>query len=312
MMLALVTLAAGGCSEGGDIAFPVDEIESSPVRRPAFDGAVAFTLLERQVAFGPRVPGTAGHAAQLRWMREWLLERADSVSDQSFTHRTLAGDTLRLTNLFASFRPEERRRVLLLAHWDTRPTSDAASDPGERSVPVPGTNDGASGTAVLLHLAELLRRDPPPIGVDILLVDGEDYGPTLRDMLLGATWFAANLPTGYDPTYAVLLDMVGDRDPRFPVEGYSAEMAPAVASRIWGIAASLGYGDIFPAEVGPHIVDDHLPLNRAGLPTVSIIDFEYGPGNSYWHTPRDVPANTSPRTLGIVGEVLAELIYRGG
>jgi len=271
-----------------------------------------MALLEQQVAFGPRVPGTVGHAAQLAWMRDWLAQRADRLVEQPFTHRTAAGETLQLTNLLASFRPDQERRILLLAHWDTRPTSDAARTPEERAMPVPGANDGASGTAVLLYLAELFRRDPPPIGVDILLVDGEDYGPELPDMLLGARWFAANLPPSYSPMYGVLVDMVGDRNPRFPVEGYSAELAPHVASRVWGVAAALGYGSVFPAVIGPRIVDDHLPLNHAGIPTINIIDFEYGPGNRYWHTPMDLPENTSAATLEIVGEVLAELVYRGG
>jgi glutaminyl-peptide cyclotransferase len=310
--LLLGALAAVGCAEDGRSVFPVDGVDRAGVDRPHFDGEAAFALLERQVAFGPRVPGTPGHAAQLEWMRDWLHLRADTVIEQEFGHRTASGETLRLTNLFARFRPQERNRILLLAHWDTRPTSDAARDPAERDTPVPGANDGASGTAVLLQLAELFRRAPPPIGVDLLLVDGEDYGPGIEDMLLGARWFVANLPSGYTPMYGVLLDMVADRDPSFPVEGYSAELAPHVVRRVWGVAAALGYADVFPQRVGPHVMDDHVPLNEAGIATVNIIDFEYGPRNRFWHTPRDVPENTSAATLEIVGEVVAELVYRGG
>lgn len=303
----LLLLALVGCSEVGG-----DEVGAPRVDRPDFSGAAAYTLLERQVEFGPRIPGTEPHAAQLDWMREWLGQRADTVLEQSFTHVTGAGDTLPLTNLFARFRPELQDRLLLLAHWDTRPLADRAGQPADRARPVPGANDGASGTAVLLQLAELFQERPPPIGVDLLLVDGEDYGPETADMFLGSRYFAGNLPAGYDPLYGVLLDMVGDRDPRFPIEGYSQEYAPDVVQRVWMVARDLGYGGTFVQSPGPYVEDDHVPLNQAGIPTIDIIDFEYGPNHSYWHTPMDVPANTSPETLEMVGEVVAELVYRGG
>lgn len=306
----LLLLALLACSDGGDGA--ALGAEGGRVERPAFGADQAWELLQRQVAFGPRVPNTPGHAAQLEWMTAYLRERADTVVLQPFTHVTPAGDTLRLTNVFARFRPEQTERVLLLAHWDTRPTSDQARNPADRATPVPGANDGASGTAVLLQLAEMFRRRPPPIGVDLLLVDGEDYGPGEANMYLGAKYFAAHLPSGYPPLYAILLDMVGDQDPRFPIEGNSAQLAPEVVQRVWSVAEELGYGEVFPNTVGPYVTDDHLPLNQAGVRTIDIIDFEYGPGNRYWHTPEDVVANTAPEGLRAVGEVVAELIYRGG
>lgn len=307
--LLLLTLIAAAC---GDAADPLPRGERGAVSRPAVDAERAFSYLERQVEFGPRVPGTEGHRAQLDWMVELLEARADEVQLQPFTHVTTGGDTLELTNVFARFRPELRDRVLLLAHWDTRPTGDFDPDPELRDEPIPGANDGASGVAVLLELAELFRQQPPPIGVDLLFTDGEDFGPGTEDMFIGAEHFAANLPSGYNPFYGVLLDMVADRNPRFPMEGYSMQYAPEVVHRVWGVAHELGYGSVFPQEVGGAILDDHIPLNRAGIRTINIIDFEYGPDHRYWHTHQDVPANTSPRTLQIVGEVMAELVYRGG
>lgn len=307
--LALVLLAgcndAGGDAGGGSL--PVAAVD-----RPAFSAGRAYDYLERQVAFGPRIPGTEGHARQLEWMKGFLAERADTVIEQSFTHVTTGGERLPLTNLFARFRPEAESRVLLVAHWDTRPLADQSPDPADRTLPVLGANDGASGTAVLLELANLFAERPPPIGVDLLLVDGEDYGPTGEDMYLGARYFAAHQPTGYAPRYGVLLDMVGDRDPRFPIEGYSERYAPEVVQRVWGLAREMGYGDVFVSSPGLFIEDDHVPLNRGGIRTIDVIDFEYGPENRYWHTPLDVPANTSPESLGIVGDVMAELVYRGG
>lgn len=272
----------------------------------------AFAHLERQVAFGPRIPGTEGHRRQLQWMQRFLAERADTVLLQPFTHVAESGDTLRLTNVFARFRPDARDRILLITHWDTRPQADQSSRREDRGLPVPGANDGASGTAVLLEIAEVLRQHSPPMGVDLLFVDGEDFGPGERDMYLGAKHFARNQPPGYQPLYGVLLDMVGDRDLRFPVEGYSSRYAPEVVRRVWDLAREMGYGDVLVNEGGPYISDDHLPLNEAGIRTIDIIDFDYGPGHRYWHTPEDVPANTSAESLGIVGRVMTELIRRGG
>jgi hypothetical protein len=280
--------------------------------RPRFSGTAALALVDTQLAFGPRVPGTAGHTAQLQWMREWLEASADSVELQRFSHtHTSTGEVLELTNVLARFRPELDRRILFLAHWDTRPTSDAADTPERRALPVPGANDGGSGTAVLLHAAEILGRTPPDLGVDLLLVDGEDYGPTTADMFLGARHYALNISTPR-PIYGVLLDMVGDATPFFPVEGYSAAMAPQVAQRVWNVAHALGYSPYFPLQPGQRINDDHIPLNQAGLATVDIIDFDYGPNNAYWHTPEDDLDNVRAETLGMVGEVVLELIYMGG
>jgi hypothetical protein len=131
-------------------------------------------------------------------------------------------------------------------------------------------------------------------------------------MFLGSKHFAATLPDPIPWRYALLLDMVGDLDPRFPIERYSAEYAPALTQKIWQVAHDLGFGPFFPTTVGSRILDDHIPLNQAGLQAVDLIDFEYGPGNQLWHTPQDVPENTSPETLRMVGEVVTELVYQGG
>lgn len=306
-ILACLVLAVG-CQGQDDLSTPPELVAD----RPRFDGAAALALVDTQVAFGPRVPGTPGHAAQLQWMVQLLVVAADSVEVQDFSHRhTETGEVLALSNVVARFRPEEDRRILFLAHWDTRPTSDAADTPELRATPVPGANDGGSGTAILLQVARILAATPPDVGVDLLLVDGEDYGPTTDDMFLGARHFARNLPEPR-PAYGVLLDMVGDASPRFPVEGFSALLAPDVVQRVWAVAGALGYGAYFPLQTGQRISDDHIPLNQAGLPTANIIDFDYGPGNSLWHTPEDNLDNVRAATLEMVGEVVLELIYMGG
>jgi hypothetical protein len=305
----LIGSVAACVPESGDAPPPVNP---RAVDRPVFDGQAAMEFVRTQVEFGPRVPGGEGHRLQLEWMTELLGQWADTVEAQPVDYVTSSGETLALTNLLARFNPEAEHRILILTHWDTRPWSDQSLDPAERQIPVPGANDGASGTAILLHLAQLMARDGPPAGVDLLFVDGEDYGPGPEDMFIGTRHFARNLPEPLPWTYGLLLDMVGDQDPRFPVEATSAEAAPRVVQRVWGVAQELGYGPYFPTRVGVRVMDDHVPLIEAGLPTVDLIDFEYGPENRLWHTPRDVPENVSAQTLRMVGDVVTELVYRGG
>lgn len=280
--------------------------------RPLFDGAAAFDLVETQVSFGPRVPGHPGHERQLAWMLARLDSLAPEVVADTFEHVTTGLTRLELVNVVARYRPDLTRRVLLLAHWDTRPTSDQAVGESRRATPVPGANDGASGTAVLLELARMMHGTPPPLGVDLLFVDGEDYGPTSKDMFLGARRYAERLPPDGRPVYGVLLDMVGDADPLFLMEGNSVAYAQPVVQRVWRAAARLGYSVVFPQMAGPPVNDDHIPLNEAGLPTANVIDFMYGPANTYWHTPEDTPDKLSAETLRMVGEVMAELVYSGG
>ncbi len=306
LLTVAVLLVAGGCGGGDEQGGTL----SVRVERPAFDSSRAFQDLETQVAFGPRVPGTEGHARQLEWMVAQLAELADTVFLDEFQHVTGQGDTLRLTNVIARFGLESDRRLLLLTHWDTRPKADQGRSAEDREQPVPGANDGASGTAVLLELARMFAEQAPPGGVDLLFNDGEDYGPTTADMFLGAAHYAEERGAEDPPDFAILLDMVGDADPRFPVEAYSLEAAPQLVQRVWGIAADLGYRRYFPLDETVRVVDDHLKLNDAGIPTIDIIDFDYGPGNGLWHTPDDAPENTSAQGLLVVGAVVAEFVYR--
>lgn len=305
LLLIIVTLS--GC---GKDASESSRIAVTRVERPAFDGTRAFEDLVTQVDFGSRVPGSEAHQLQLQWMENQLRETADTVIVDSFDWVTGEGDSLNLTNLIARFGTNYERRILLLTHWDSRPTADQSSDDAEKQIPVPGANDGASGTAVLLELARMFGEQPPPLGVDLLFTDGEDYGPTTEDMFLGASHYATNRGKIDNPSFAILLDMVGDMDPSFPVEAYSLENAPQVVQRVWAVASDLGYGRYFPMGSTSRVLDDHLKLIEVGIPTIDIIDFDYGPANSFWHTLRDVPDNTSSRSLLMVGDVVAEVVYR--
>jgi Zn-dependent M28 family amino/carboxypeptidase len=205
----------------------------------------------------------------------------------------------------ARFNPGAPTRVLLGAHWDSRPHADKDPDPRRRKEPVPGANDGAAGCAVLLHLAELLAAAPAVIGVDLVFFDGEDGGlpDSLTTYCLGSQEHVRRL-AGRRPAYVIVLDMVGDRDLALPVEGYSMAYAPDQVRMIWGRAAELGIAAFRP-DVGPQIYDDHVPFLAAGIPAVDVIDFDY----PYWHTVADTPDKLSAASLAAVGEVMVSLIY---
>jgi len=301
-MSVVVVGCVGGDSGASTVTVRVD--------RPLFNTIRAFQDLERQVGFGPRIPGSEGHARQLEWLQTELRPLADTVFLDSFDHVTREGDELNLTNVIARFGPADGTRLLLLTHWDTRPKADQSLDADDREEPVVGANDGASGTAVLLELARMFHQQAPPGGVELLFLDGEDYGPSTTDMFLGARHYVAGIGSENPPAYGILLDMVADADPSFPVEAYSMEGAGQAVQRVWSIAADLGYRRFFPMDRNVRVVDDHVQFIDAGIPVADIIDFDYGPANAFWHTSRDVLENTSAQTLLMVGEVVAEVVYR--
>lgn len=293
----------------------------------AFSGDDALAYAHAQVAFGPRVPGTEAHRRAGDWIVEQMRSRADTVIVDSWTHVTQTGVSLPMRNVFARIRPEMQQRVLYLAHWDTRPTADNERNLGARQRPIPGANDGASGVALLMALADALKKTPPTVGVDLLFVDGEDYGAfedwsdttKNKDVLIGARRFADNLPDGYQPLFGVLFDMVGDASLQLYQEGHSASAAPEVVSRVWGVAKELGYSKYFIPEVGGAITDDHLPLIAAGLRVIDVIDMDYcsdggtqcqGTERNLHHTHGDTIDRISARSLKIVGDVALTLVTR--
>jgi Zn-dependent M28 family amino/carboxypeptidase len=276
-----------------------------------FDGAAALRYIEIQISFGPRVPNTEGHRKTGDWILERLRATSDSVEVQTFIHVTQDGDTLQLRNLIGRFRPTAKERVLYVAHWDTRPFADASPNIGDQRMPVPGANDGGSGVALLLGVADVLARRPPRYGVDLVFVDGEDYGDfgAGRDVLLGSRYFAENLdPDAPKPLFAVVWDMIGDSDLQLEKEGNSLAGAPEVVERVWDKADELGYGRVFRNRRGNYITDDHLPLQNTGIRAIDVIDLEYGPNRSYWHTLEDTIDKVSAASLQIVGDVAVALL----
>lgn len=277
-------------------------------RRSGFDGDAALRYARAQLAFGPRVPGSEGWRRGGDWIVAQMRTRADTVIEQRWTHVLANGDSLPMRNILARFRPGASDRVLYVTHWDTRPTADEEPDSTLRRQPIPGAEDGASGVGLFIALADLLRRTPPSVGVDLLFVDGEDYGsfPTMTDVLIGSTYFASHLPSpDYRPIFGVLWDMIGDRDLRIQQEQNSVAAAPEVVARVWNTARQLGYGNVFVDELTPTpITDDHVPLLEAGLRVIDVIDMDY----PYHHKLSDTIDKLSAQSLGIVGDVAATLV----
>lgn len=294
-LLVGAAILLGACGRGNAIA--VTE----------FNGEQALSYVRTFMEFGPRVPGTEAHRRAGDWIVARMRERADTVIVQTWTHVTQSGDSLPMRNILARFRPELAERILYVTHWESRPRSEKASNPAQRSLPVPGANDGGSGVGMFVALGDLWRATPPGYGVDLLFVDGEDYGDfgTQVDVLIGSQYFVDHLPIpGYQPLYGVVWDMVGDADLQVYQEGHSLDRAPEVVTRVWNAAADLGYGSVFRAQSILPITDDHLPFLDAGFHVIDVIDLDY----RYHHTPEDTVDKLAARSLKIVGDVAAYLV----
>ncbi len=284
---------------------------------PQFLSENAYQHIQAQVDLGPRVPNSAAHREAIQMFNSHFREHAGnrSVYIQSF-QTVVYGDTLNMYNLIASFGADFSDRILLAAHWDSRPRAE--EDPADPDSPILGADDGGSGVGVLMELARIFSENELPIGVDIILFDGEDYGMTsdLDNYFLGSRYWGNNPPVpGYSPRFGILLDMVGGVNAVFPKEGYSMQFAPNLVNEIWSIAAEFGYDQLFLDERGGMISDDHIIVERlTGIPMINIIHHRVGvTGNvdfpPYWHTHNDNMEIIDKEVLQAVGDVLLELIY---
>jgi glutaminyl-peptide cyclotransferase len=277
-----------------------------PPPAPEFSQDRAWSHLVRQLSFGPRYAGAPGQRRQLAWMVEELEFRADTVIQQKFTATDSAGKALAMTNVVARFRPELADRVLLVANWDTRRRADGSPEPLDRKFPVPGANLNASGVAVLMEMAQLFKQQPPPVGIDLLLADGDDYSREVQ--MMGTRHFIRSMP-GYRPRYAVVLQAVADANAGFPMDSASAVQAAEPARRMWDAARRLRYDSVFLPQTASAVANQGPVLAAAGIPAVVVADREYGPLNMRWHASDDLPRFLSKETLGLVGRTLAAAIY---
>lgn len=319
-ILVIVLLWLNSCSMSNskrqDMAFLAESESVAPgdVETYAplvnFDRDSAFHYVARQVEFGPRVPNTEAHRLAGSWLASELARHGAKVTEQTMKLKAFDGTILDSKNILGQFNPDAKERVLLLAHWDSRPWADQDPDAAKRNTPIDGANDGASGVGILLEIARQLNLNPVDKGIDILFVDAEDWGEDGDDesWAMGTRYFVQNLPVkGYSPDYAILLDMVGGKDARFPREYFSERAASVVNEKIWNIAHRLGYEDIFPNKLGSAIMDDHVELIKAGIPAIDIVEYHTaseGGFNPRWHTTSDNLDGISKKTLGAVGETL--------
>lgn len=311
-VFSLVLASACACTKRPSASASVSRPDK--VEIPAFSADSAFRNVSRQVAFGPRIPRSEAHDECGKWLAAELNRYgADTVICQTAD----LPDFGPMTNIMGRFGAEKADRVLLLAHWDSRPVADEEADPTKRTQPIDGANDGASGVGVLLELARLIGASSPRVGVDILFVDAEDSGNEGDEdsWARGAQYFVKNMSYGVTepmPRYAVLLDMVGGDGAVFPREMFSDSYARPVVDKIWAVAADNEMAKRFVNRVGGAVNDDHLPLMRAGIPTVDIIETAHpktGSFNPTWHTLQDNIDNIDPMTLGDVGRLMTILIY---
>ena len=291
-----------------------------------FNSDSAYRLIERQLDFGYRVPGTESHDRCGEWLAAELAARgADTVMVQRGEVTAWNGDRLPIANIMGRWNPDAADRVLLLAHWDSRPWADNETDNVKRDQPIPGANDGASGVAVLLELARNLKASEIDKGIDILLVDAEDYGTPEHASVwsgesedswcLGTQYWLENMPefkgrTG-KPAYAILLDMVGGYNAKFHREYFSNRLASKIVDKVWSAAAQAGHGDRFVNADGSPVTDDHVYLLKSGIPAIDIIECnnaETGTFNPTWHTHADGIGAIDRATLGVVGETVAQVL----
>jgi glutaminyl-peptide cyclotransferase len=304
-----------------------DQLSRFRGAQTAFSGDSALAFAKAQVAFGPRVPGTDAHRKAGDWIIAQMKSRADSVEVQSWTHRTLTGVSLPMRNIVARFNVGATNRVLYVTHWDSRPTADSDRNLGARQRPFDSANDGAAGVGMFVALAAALKKTPPNVGVDLVFVDGEDWGTfeswedttKNKDVLIGSQYFARTMPATYKPLFGVVFDMIGDASLQLSQEAYSANSAPEVVTKVWDMARELGYSKYFLREPGTAITDDHLPFIRKGLHVIDVIDVDYcsdggrnceGEDRNLHHTAGDTIDKVSAKSLQIVGDVALALVTR--
>jgi glutaminyl-peptide cyclotransferase len=320
LLIALLTLILIGCTSEPKVKKAKNP--KKKVEAPIFNQDSAYNFIASQVDFGPRVPNTKGHIACGDYLIERLKSYCDTVIVQEAQLTAFDGNVLNSKNIIASFKPKRAKRIMLCAHWDTRPFAD--QDTEDTNKAIDGANDGASGVGVLLEIARQFSLKKPNIGVDIILFDAEDYGqPAVSDYprmehsyCLGSQYWATHLhKSNYFAKYGILLDMVGGKNAVFTQELASLTFAPKVLKKVWNTAAELGYGNTFQFKKTNLIIDDHLYINNLAqgrVPTIDIIEYnEVTESHFYehWHTHKDKLENIDKNTLKAVGQTVLQVVY---
>ena len=322
LFLFTATLFIAACdgnkaTEENKKAAVTDTTKEKAVAVPAFDADSAYAYVAKQVAYGPRLPGSPAQTKCAAWMDEMLKKVCDTVYRQSVQVKGGDGKSLPCINLVGVINPHAADRILLLTHWDSRPWAD--EDTKDKDKPILAADDGGSGVGVLLELAAAIKAHhiSPSLGIDILFTDVEDYGKSAwgEDSYCLGTQYWATHPhvPGYKATFGILLDMVGAHGAQFPMESFSMKYAGDIQQKVWQSAARAGYSSYFPYLPADEITDDHVPVNRlAGIKTIDIINLSADPEHPFaphWHTHADVMAIIDKNTLKAVGQTLLQTIY---
>lgn len=314
-------MATTGCSQKQQ-ALPGDSgKQADKIKTPEFNADTAYMYVQKQVDFGPRVPNTSAHVACGDYFSAEFKRLGTEVVEQKAELRNYKGTILKARNIIASFQPENKNRILLFAHWDTRPYADRDPDPAKQHIPIDGANDGASGCGVLLEIARQLHMQPSSIGVDLILFDAEDWGAPAFEKesysdsgyCLGSEYWSQHphVP-GYTARYGILLDMVGAPDAVFYYELISKQYASGIVRKVWETAQASGYNKYFISKDGGGIEDDHVHvIKNRKIPCIDIIHYDPDMNGfaSYWHTRDDSMENISKETLKAVGQTLLQVIY---
>lgn len=292
------------------------------IKVPVFNSDSSYTYIQKQVDFGPRVPNTPPHDKCAKYLKDKMESLGAKVIVQKAKVRAYNGTWLNIQNIIASYYPEKKNRILLFAHWDSRPVADHCDNIDRRNEPILGANDGASGVGVLMEIGRLLKDNEPNLGIDIIFFDAEDYGtpdnmgldPGKDTWCLGSQYWATNMHEfGYYPRYGILLDMVGAENAMFYKEGISKYYAPSLVRKVWATADKIGYSNYFIDSDGGQITDDHLYINQiTGIPCIDIIQHDPSTNSnfgSYWHTHNDNMDMINRQTLKAVGQTVLTVIY---
>jgi Zn-dependent M28 family amino/carboxypeptidase len=295
--------------------------EETPVVKlssPEFNADSAFAFTKAQVNFGPRIPSSQAHADCAAYLVKKFTSYGGEVFVQKGAAKTYDGKVHQLKNIIAAFNPEKTQRILVSAHWDSRPFSDQDPDPKMHDKPFDAANDGASGVAIMLEMARQIQQKQPNVGVDFILWDIEDYGKANDETVGETTWcigsqyWTKNQPVkGYMPLYGINLDMVGGSNAQFTQDEISRKYAPEIVKKVWDIGNEIGYSAYFINVISGSLIDDHYWVNQAGIPCIDIIHYADGTGfYRNWHTQLDNLNNIDKNTLKAVGQTVLETIFR--
>ena len=319
LWLSVLIIVINSCNNEPKITTSEDK-KNRVIETPLFDADSAYEYVKAQTDFGSRVPNSQAHRQCAAYLAQKMSQFCDTVIIQNFIATTYDGKKLQSQNIIASFAPEQKNRILLAAHWDSRHIADHDPNPEKRNLPIDGANDGASGVGVLMEVARQLQNKRADVGVDIIFFDAEDYGTPQSENLPGDWWCLGSQywarhkhQPDYKARYGILLDMVGATNATFYHEGFSSRYAQTILSKIWGKASQLGFGQYFINSPANYITDDHYYINMvAKIPMVNIVHQDKN-GNTgffpHWHTLQDNIYIIDKQTLDAVGKTVLAILY---